>query len=263
LAPDYCHRHCRAHHKETTGVDPGLFLGIQTAPVLTEALVGGWPKGTKMNVDLNPIEARALGSLIEKELSIPDYYPLSLNALLNACNQKSNRDPVLDCDEETVQAAIDGLIRKGLVWESAAGRVPKFEERFTIENKLVPRESAILCVLLLRGDQTVGEIRGRTGRMYNFESLEQVEQTLAHLEDNGFLQRLPRLPGQKESRYGHRLGSEARAQEQTAAPPAGPTASVKPGRMDRIESDIAALRGELEALKTEFQELKKRVGWVG
>ena len=212
-----------------------------------------------MTIDLNPIEARVLGSLIEKELSTPDYYPLSLNALMSACNQKSNRDPVLDCNEETVQAAVDALIHRGLVWKSVAGRVPKFEERFTVAHKLVPRESAILCVLLLRGEQTVGEIRTRTGRMYNFESLEQVEQTLANLEENGFLRRLPRRPGQKESRYGHRLGNDPQMSEQNTALSAEPTPPSQPGRMDRLEENLAALRSELQALKDEFRELKKRL----
>jgi uncharacterized protein YceH (UPF0502 family) len=154
---------------------------------------------------LDEMEARVLGSLIEKELTTPDYYPLSLNALTNACNQKSNRDPVVSYTEETVQTVLEGLEQKGLIHKSVIGRVSKYEETFIRPRNLVTRESAVLCVLLLRGPQTAGELRGRTERMGRFESLEEVHETMSRLEEWGYVRRLARLAGHKEARYAHLL----------------------------------------------------------
>ena len=211
-----------------------------------------------MDIVLTNEEARVLGSLIEKELSTPDYYPLSVNALTNACNQKSSRDPVVSYPEQTVEEVVDDLAQKDLAHKSRVGRVPKVEERFTHMHNLVPRESAILCVLLLRGPQTVGEIKGRTARLCNFESLDEVHETLGHLEEYSFVRRLPRQPGRKESRYSHLLCGEPEIAEVESAPTAGHGVAVESERMEKVEQDIQVLRNDLAELKREFQEFKKR-----
>src|SRR5271157_5269172 len=156
---------------------------------------------------LDAAEARVLGSLLEKEIATPDYYPLSLNALVNACNQKSNREPVVSFDEDTVETALDGLRTKGLALRTIGGesRVPKHSQRFTEKFNLGRREAAVLCVLMLRGPQTVGELRGRAERLYQFDDLEAVESTLGRLAEMEFTEKLPRQPGFKEARFGHLL----------------------------------------------------------
>lgn len=159
---------------------------------------------------LTDVEIRILGSLMEKALSTPDYYPLSLNALTNACNQKSSRDPVVVYDEGDVQSVLEALEEKKLVNRSGVGRVPKYEELLSPTYDLVPRETAVLCVLMLRGPQTVGELRSRTGRLATFENLEAVTEILEKLVDWGLAQQLDRLPGRKESRYDHLLGERRR-----------------------------------------------------
>jgi uncharacterized protein YceH (UPF0502 family) len=213
-----------------------------------------------MDIVLSNEEVRVLGSLIEKELSTPDYYPLSVNALTNACNQKSSRDPVVSYSEQTVEEVVDDLTQKGLVHKSLVGRVPKVEERFTHMHNLVPRESAILCVLLLRGPQTVGEIKGRTARLCNFESLDEVHETLGHVEEYGFVRRLARQPGRKESRYIHLLCGEPEiAEEVETAPAAGHGVAVQSERIEKVEQDIQSLRNDLAELKRELQEFKKQL----
>src|SRR5438093_6216592 len=155
-----------------------------------------------MDWQLDPVELRVLGALMEKEIATPDYYPLSLNALVNACNQKSNREPVVSYDEEIVETALAGLRKQGLCMRvSGDSRVPKHEQRFTERDNLGRREAAVLCVLMLRGPQTVGELRGRTERLYNFDDLESVENTLQRLAEIGFVKQLPRQSGYKESRW--------------------------------------------------------------
>ena len=211
-----------------------------------------------MDIILSNEEARVLGSLIEKELSTPDYYPLSVNALTNACNQKSSRDPVVSYSEQTVEAVVDDLAQKGLAHKSRVGRVPKVEEHLTRMHNLVPRESAILCVLLLRGPQTVGEIKGRTARLCNFESLDEVLETLGHLEEYGFVRRLPRQPGRKESRYSQLLCGEPDIAKEETAPAAGHFVPAESGRIEKVEQDIQTLRNDLTELKREFQEFKNR-----
>jgi uncharacterized protein YceH (UPF0502 family) len=211
-----------------------------------------------MDILLSDKEVRVLGSLIEKELSTPDYYPLSVNALTNACNQKSSRDPVVSYMEQTVEGVVDDLAQKDLVHKSRVGRVPKVEERFTHAHNLVPRESAVLCVLLLRGPQTVGEIKGRTARLCNFESLDEVHETLGHLEEYGFVRRLPRQSGRKESRYIHLLCGEPQIAEEETLPAAVHGADVESERIEKVEQDIQTLRNDLAELKREFQEFKKQ-----
>lgn len=207
---------------------------------------------------LTDTEIRIIGSLMEKALSTPDYYPLSLNALTNACNQKSSRDPVVAYDEYDVQAVLDELAEKNLVNQSRVGRVPKYEELFSQKHNLVPREAAVLCVLMLRGPQTVGEIRGRTGRLCVFDSLEAVDETLSTLTEWGLVQRQARLPGHKESRYAHSLGdvSEPPVAEQDA--PADGNALEKANRLDQLENEVGRLRDDFSELQQAFEAFKKQ-----
>jgi uncharacterized protein YceH (UPF0502 family) len=210
-----------------------------------------------MEIVLNDMEVRVLGSLIEKKLATPDYYPLSLNALTNACNQKSNREPVVSYDEQTVQAVLDDLERKRLVSKSGVGRVPKYEECLTAERNLVARESSVLCVLFLRGPQTPGMIRAHTARLHDFESLEELQETLSNLEQWGYAKRLPRLPGHKESRYVHLLCGEPATTEEESLGVVADEAAPEAERIDKIEHEIATLRGEVEDLKKIFEQFKR------
>ena len=204
-----------------------------------------------MDLLLDAAEARTLGSLMEKEIATPAYYPLSLNALVNACNQKSNREPVVDYDEETVENALASLRAKGLALRSsgADSRVPKHSQRFTEKYNLGRREAAVMCELLVRGPQTVGELRNRAERLYDFDGLEAVEDTLNRLAAIEFVKQLPRQAGFKEPRWSHLLCGEPEVAE--AAPPAA----------DRSPSDrerIAALEAALEELRREFEEFRKK-----
>ena len=170
---------------------------------------------------LTEAQARVLGALIEKEITTPDYYPLSMNALLNACNQKSNREPVTEFDEDTVRQALHGLDDKNLAGavRGSDSRVTKYEHRFSEAYNFGRREVAVLCVLLLRGPQTPGELRGRTERLYNFDELSDVQSTLQKLieRDPPLVRVLPRQPGTKESRYMHLFCGDV----QPAIPAAG------------------------------------------
>jgi uncharacterized protein YceH (UPF0502 family) len=160
--------------------------------------------------------------------------------------------------EQTVEEVVDDLAQKDLAHKSRVGRVPKVEERFTHMHNLVPRESAILCVLMLRGPQTVGEIKGRTSRLCNFESLDEVLETLGHLEEYGFVRRLPRQPGRKESRFIHLFCGEPEITEAETAPAAGHGIPVESERIEKAEQDLQTLRNDLAELKREFQEFKNR-----
>lgn len=211
-----------------------------------------------MDIQLTDTEIRVLGSLMEKSLATPDYYPLSLNALINACNQKSSRDPVVSYDEATVVAAVDQLMQKHLVHRSEASRVAKFEELLSRRYSLIPRETGVLCVLLLRGPQTVGELRSRSSRMCRLESIEEVSETLNNLEELGFTRRLPRLAGHKESRYAHLLSVESSPVETTGVSSMGDGANGLDERVDELEKEVAALRSELEALNEAFGLFKKQ-----
>src|SRR4051794_11093106 len=168
-----------------------------------------------MDWQLDAPELRVLGTLMEKEKTTPEYYPMSLNALVNTCNQKSNREPVVSYDEEIIDAALEGLRHKGLSARiSGAGRVAKYEHRFTERCNLGRREEAVLCVLMLRGPQTVGELRGRTERLYNFDDLESVENTLQRLAEIGFVKNLPRQSGYKEQRWAQLLAGDVEITEE-------------------------------------------------
>ena len=192
---------------------------------------------------LEPFELRVLGVLLEKELATPEYYPMTLNALVNGCNQSSNRSPVLQLDEETVHTALDGLRDRHWVGtvQGAGSRTVKFAQRFTESLGLSVQEAALLAELLLRGPQTPGELRSRGTRMYPFQELEEVDAALTLLteaEPSPLIARLPRAPGLKEARYAQLLGGACEVQ---AAPPA-------PG----LAAQVAALSEELAALRAEF-----------
>ena len=215
-----------------------------------------------MNLELTPHETRIIGCLIEKEITTPEQYPLSLNALTNACNQKSNRDPVLDLDEIAVQQLIDQLIKKRLLSEQSGygSRVPKYQHLFCNTNfgtlKFSPQELAIVCELFLRGAQTPGELRSRASRMCRFADVNEVEAVLDGLaarEDGPFVLRLAREPGKRESRYAHLFsGAPAMpaADEMRERSADQPAASAGAGeRVDQLERRIAELEAEVAQLK--------------
>jgi uncharacterized protein len=204
-----------------------------------------------MDWQLDAAETRVLGALLEKEIATPDYYPLSLNALVNACNQKSNRDPVVSYDEDTVETALAGLREKGLALRitGSDSRVPKHAQRFTEKFNLGRREAAVMCVLMVRGPQTVGELRGRTERLYTFDDLEAVESTLHRLDEVGFVNKLPRQAGFKEPRYAQLLAGDVEASEEPAAAP-------ERGAPERDR--IAVLEAAVADLRREFEEFRKR-----
>ena len=216
-----------------------------------------------MNVKLNEVEARVLGALIEKEISTPDYYPLSLNALVNACNQKNNREPVMTLDESSVRTALYNLQAKGLAGPAsgADSRVTKYEHRIQEVFNFTRAETAIIDVLLLRGPQTPGELRGRSERMYRFEELSDVQATLQRLieRDPPLVTILPRQPGTKESRYAHLLGGDVEgggAPAESSAPVA--RGGIDDERMARLECEVAELKKEIAELKTQVEVLKQR-----
>ena len=214
-----------------------------------------------MNIELSPLEARVIGCLIEKQITTPDQYPLSLNALVNACNQKSNRDPVMEVDEVTIQGTVDQLARKHFVVEKSGfgSRVPKFQHRFCNTEygtlKLTAQELAIVCELLLRGPQTPGELRTRASRMAPFSEVGQVEAALESLrtrEDGPFVVRLPREPGRRDSRYAHLFSGAVAVAAIEDAPQTVAVSSVAaetPARLDRLEEQVRRLREELDDMK--------------
>lgn len=211
-----------------------------------------------MEVTLDPVEVRVLGSLVEKELSTPEYYPMTVNALTAACNQKSNRDPVVSFDEAGVQRALDSLQRKRLAGTATAtyGRAVKFRHALAEHFGLDRPQLATLASLMLRGPQTAGEVRGRLGRMYAFDTIEQVESVLdvLGLREPPLVVRLPRLPGQKEQRYAHLFAGEPEVAAET--PPVLEVSYADEARLQRLEAEVAALRDELQALAGAFQAFR-------
>jgi uncharacterized protein YceH (UPF0502 family) len=206
-----------------------------------------------MDLQLDAVEARVLGALLEKEIATPEYYPLSLNALVNACNQKSNREPVVSYGDDTVETALDTLRAKGLALRSSGrdSRVPKHAQRFTETFNLGRREAAVMCVLLLRGPQTTGELRGRTERLYTFDDLEAVERTLHRLTEMEFVKQLPRQAGFKEPRWAHLLSGDVEVVEAAPAP-----LERGPGdreRIARLETELADLRREFDNFRRRFE----------
>ena len=213
-----------------------------------------------MEILLSFEETRVIGSLIEKELTTPEYYPLTLNSLKNACNQKSNRDPVVAFDEGLLEKVIEDLRNKSLVSRVTGSdiRVPKYRQVFTEALNLTPGEIAVICILMLRGPQTPGEIKGRTGRLFLFESLAQLDDVIQNLmnRENALITKMPRQTGMKESRYAHLLSGEPDIQ----APQSFSEEEKAPGngRIDRIENEVEELREELDELKKEFEEFKNQ-----
>jgi uncharacterized protein len=216
-----------------------------------------------VNILLSPVEARVLGALIEKDITTPDYYPLSLNALVNACNQKNNRDPVMNLDEDSVRDALHGLQEDRLAGPAsgADSRVSKYEHRLQEAFNFTRGETAILCVLLLRGAQTPGELRGRTERMHRFEGLDEVQSVLQRLmqRDPPLVKVLARQPGTKEARYMHLLSGDV------AIPEPDPASASQFGgssfddkRINHLESEVRLLRKEIADLKAEFAGFRKQ-----
>ena len=213
-----------------------------------------------MNIELSLLEARVIGCLIEKQITTPDQYPLSLNALVNACNQKSNRDPVMEVDERTIQDTLDTLARKHFVVERSGfgSRVPKYQHRFCNTEfgtlKLTPQELAIVCELLVRGPQTPGELRTRASRMAPFSEVGQVEAALESMqtrEDGPFVVRLPREPGRRDARWAHLFSGAVAvpAIEDEPQVAFSNVAAETPARLDRLEEQLRRLREELDEVK--------------
>ncbi|MBI5193761.1 MAG: YceH family protein [Nitrospirae bacterium] len=202
-------------------------------------------------------EVRVLGCLIEKEMTTPEYYPLSLNALVNACNQKSNREPVVSYNEEFVIKVLDSLKDKGLVWKSDLNRVTKYAHSFLMPRNLVNKEAAILCVLFLRGQQTAGEIRERTDRLHRFNTIEDVKDVLQNLEDMGYVKLLPRQHGMKEQRYIQLFSDvvESRSAETTGQLLSSDQREDN-DRIAELEEEIKKLRQDIEDLRHDFLEFK-------
>jgi uncharacterized protein len=221
-------------------------------------------------VNLTETETRVLGSLIEKDITTPDYYPLSLNALVNACNQKNNRDPVMTLDEATVRDALASLQEKRMAGPAsgADSRVTKFEHRLQEVFNFDRREIAIVCVLLLRGPQTPGELRSRTDRMYHFEALDDIVSTLDRLahREPPLAAILPRQPGTKESRYMHLFSGEppehvVASGSSVGAGDSHPTTSSAASaveRITRLEQEVATLRQELSDVHQQLAAFRKQ-----
>jgi uncharacterized protein YceH (UPF0502 family) len=214
---------------------------------------------------LNETEVRVLGSLVEKQITTPEYYPLTLNALTNACNQKSNRDPVVSFNESTVTQAIETLREKNLVYVfyGSTSRVPKYKHMMPEVLHLDQREVALLCVLMLRGPQTVGELKERAGRLAEFTALGEVEETLSSLstKDEPLVMKLPRQPGQKEARYAHLLAGDVSADyavEEVSAENRSATNRTGAGRMSNLEDEVKALKAEVAELKQQLEDFIKQ-----
>jgi uncharacterized protein YceH (UPF0502 family) len=238
-----------------------------------------------MTIELSALEQRLIGCLIEKQITTPEQYPMSLNALTNACNQKSNRDPVLQLPETGVQALIDALSRKHLVLERSGfgSRVPKYQQRFCNTEfsvfQFTPQERAIVCELLLRGPQTPGELRSRAARMADFTDAAQVEaalEALAKREPAPMVRRLAREPGRRESRYAHLFGTRgpddayepardpANDEAHDTRHDAGPATLAQPvagaeaiGLADRLADRLAALEREVSLLREDIEGIKR------
>jgi uncharacterized protein YceH (UPF0502 family) len=214
-----------------------------------------------MTQHLTEIEARVVGALVEKQLTTPEYYPLTLNALVAACNQKTNREPVVAYSDETVQKALDDLRERNLVYVfyGSTSRVPKYKHMLPNVYELEPSETALICVLMLRGAQTLGELRERTGRLYEFSGIGEVNETLDRLEkrDEPLVVRLERQAGQKEARFAHLLcGAPSAAVYALKTSPANSSAGNE--RIEKLEQEIESLRSELNNFRQMFEEFKKQ-----
>ncbi|HST52516.1 MAG TPA: YceH family protein [Pyrinomonadaceae bacterium] len=217
---------------------------------------------------LNEQEVRVVGSLVEKQVTTPDYYPLTMNALVHACNQISNREPVMQLDEPAVADAVESLRAKNLVYifYGADSRVAKYKHMMREVFDLSPQELAAVCVLMLRGPQTVGEIRSRTGRLYEFADLSEAEATLEGLarRDEPLVMKLPRQAGRKEARYAHLLSGQPEVEEANegqashVATRAHASRSNEGERVARLESEVESLRAELAELRRQFDEFRRQ-----
>lgn len=213
-----------------------------------------------MSEKLTEIEARIVGALVEKQLTTPEYYPLTLNALVAACNQKTNREPVVSYNEQTVSRTLDALRDKNLVYVfyGSTSRVPKYKHMLPSVYELEPPEVAIVCVLMLRGAQTLGELRDRTGRLYEFSGLGEVNDTLDALakKDEPLVVKLERQPGQKEARFAHLLSGEVASytppERSVSRSPAGNE------RIENLEREMENLKSEFNSFRESFEEFKKQ-----
>jgi uncharacterized protein len=220
-----------------------------------------------LNATLNEYELRALGAMVEKHIATPDYYPMTLNALVNACNQKNHRDPVVSYDESIVAKALDSLREKNLayVFHGSEARAPKYGHLFPKAFDLSEAETPLMCVLILRGPQTSGELRSRTQHLRSFGSLAEVETLLQglSLREEPLIVKLPRQPGSRESRFAHLLGGPVEMEQSEAPPHLAPSVLQRHSENDKIaklEEEIASLRMELSDLKQQFAELKRELG---
>ena len=216
-----------------------------------------------MNITLNEVECRILGSLLEKEVTTPEYYPLSLNALVNACNQKSNRDPVMNLDEAVVRQTLRSLEGQSLVRSvsPADSRVTKYEHRLQEAFNFYRHETALLCLLLLRGPQTPGELRSRSERMHSFDDLGAVQSSLQYLmkREPPLVKPLPRQPGTKETRYAHLLSGDVAPTDPELKVKADTTErSVDGDRVRQLEEEISGLKNEVADLRQQFAEFRKQ-----
>ena len=213
---------------------------------------------------LNEIEARVLGSLVEKQLTTPEYYPLTLNALVNACNQKNNREPVVAYDEATVSRCLEILRDRNLVYVfyGSTSRVPKYKHMLPSVYELEPAETAVMDVMLLRGPQTLGELRTRTERLYTFDGLGQIQETLDGLarREDPLVVKLPIQAGQKEARFAHLLSGEIDIEALAVAQATRSTRSsgVDTERIEKLEEEIATLKSEVDSLNLKFDEFKRQ-----
>lgn len=214
-----------------------------------------------MSENLSEVEVRVIGALVEKQLTTPEYYPLTLNALVAACNQKTNRDPVVSFDEATVERALDSLREKNLayVFYGSSSRVPKYKHLLPSVFELEPPEVAVICVLMLRGPQTLGELRERTGRLYEFSGLGEVNETLEKLmrRDEPLVVKRERQAGQKEARFAHLLSGEINieslAQEKSIL-----GGQTKNDRLAEVERELENLRNEFNLFRQSFEDFKKQ-----
>ena len=204
-------------------------------------------------IELDAVEVRVLGCLIEKEITTPEYYPMTLNALVNASNQKSNRDPVVTYEEEDVVDALDRLRHKQLLSTLTGGgnRVPKYGHRLQEKLNLGRREVALMCELMLRGPQTLGELKDRAGRMHRFSDTDEVERCLSALE---FVKVLPKLPGTKEPRWAHLLSGEPAVQQSSSSEV---MSHERQDRVGQLEAEVATLRERVDALEQQIERLNQ------
>ncbi|HVE55994.1 MAG TPA: YceH family protein [Pyrinomonadaceae bacterium] len=212
-----------------------------------------------MSGQLTETEARIVGALVEKQLTTPEYYPLTMNALVAACNQKTNREPVVSFDEQTVARSLEDLRDKNIVYVfyGSTSRVPKYKHMLPQVYELEPSETAVMCVLMLRGPQTIGEIKERTGRLYDFRDLNDVNETLEALtkRDEPLITRLERAPGQKEARYAHLLSGEVTSY---TPPERVSRGTANDERIEKLEQELENVKSELSLFKQEFEDFKKQ-----